>query len=196
MLKNALNLFWAFLMLATSGCSMLFPSESFYAGGFAWIGDELYLYAPMCEGEELSGIEIYEVTRGPDGKASPVITNFWAVSGPTDFSVLNGSVSLGDDAAFSSVIAGDTHPSTWPDSMGMKVIFRDATDEYSNTLDFRKNKQVISLHNDEVVVPVYDVGSDPLEVHYLFDNPNGRSGYGLYSPGEIRDQMGCAKQYF
>jgi len=184
-----------FSVLGMSGCTFL-PGENLYAGGFAWIGDDLYLYAPMCAGEELTGVEIYEVADGAGGSTSPVITNYWAVSDPVTASAAEGSVVLGDDSAFKVVSSGETHPSVWPESMGMRVLFRDATDEYSSTLVYRKNTQVISLHNDEAFVPVYEAGSDPLKVDYLFNNENGRSGFGLYSPAEIRDQMGCAKQYF
>lgn len=92
--------------------------------------------------------------------------------------------------------AGDTHPSLWAELLGMAVTFRDATDEYRHTLAFRKNKRIDPTRNDDTVVPVYDAGSDPMEIDFLFHNRNDRLGYGLYSPAAIRDQTGCARQYF
>jgi len=173
-----------FSVLVMSGC-MFFPSESFYSGGFAWVGDDLYLYAPMCESEKLEAVQVYTAEENPTDHNQPLITDHWNVSAPVDEMTSNGWIVLGDDAGFGRVLA-DGEPKLWPTEVFIKLTQSDDQDEFTSGLYFPR----------ELDIPAYPVGSDPLTIDYLFENPNGRSGPGLYSPEEIRDQMGCAKQHF
>jgi|GEM_PF-2305864 len=185
MLRKALSVLWAFTVLGLSGC-MFFPSESLYSGGFAWVGDDLYLYAPMCEGEELTGIDLHGVKNDPEDLRSIERVDLWAVRGPLATTVSDGWVVLGDDSAFADVVLNGTDPNGWPEIVGILVTHQDAGEEFRSELTLDKGKDL----------PRYSAGSDPLTIEYYFDGPGTERGGERLTPAQIRDQMGCAKQYF
>ena len=184
-LKKYLSLLWMFSVLVMSGC-MFLPGESFYSGGYAWVGDDLYLYAPMCEGEKLESIQVYTEEENPADYDSPFITDYWNVEGPVDEMTLNGWIVLCDDSVFDRVLVGSGDSRGWPERVFITLWQVDDVDEFTSDLVFRPNPDI----------PKYSADSDPVTIDYYFDDPRANAGSGVYSPEEIRARMGCAKQHF
>ncbi|NYT94671.1 hypothetical protein HW126_12780 [Salinispora sp. H7-4] len=171
-------------LLLTSGCGLFLPSHDYYAVGFAEIGDQLHIYAPLCDGERVVGVEAYDnLLAGQEPDYDPALMQFtyWKVQDPTHESVANGWIVLGDSSQFRSteVVAGSNIE--LPELLGITL-----------QLDVGGQHAV----GDVVSVseaPRYPAGADPGSVRYVY-RPE-RDGEDMRSPGEIRDDSGCASGY-
>ncbi|WP_080640909.1 hypothetical protein [Salinispora oceanensis] len=163
---------------------MFLPSHDYYAVGVAQIGDQLYVYAPLCDGERVVGVEAYDnLLSGQEPNYDPDSMQFtyWKAQDPTRESVANGWIALGDSSGFrtTAVVAGSNIE--LPEKLGVSL-----------QLD------VGSQHAVEGVVsvskaPRYPAGADPRSVRYAY-RPE-RNGADARDPREIRDESGCAANY-
>lgn len=171
-------------LLLISGCGVFLPSHDYYAVGVAQIGDQLYVYAPLCDGERVVGVEAYDnLLSGQEPNYDPDSMQFtyWKAQDPTRESVANGWIALGDSSGFrtTAVVAGSNIE--LPEKLGVSL-----------QLD------VGSQHAVEGVVsvskaPRYPAGADPRSVRYAY-RPE-RNGADARDPREIRDESGCAANY-
>jgi len=140
----------------------------------------------MCEGEELTGVDLYDVKRNDEDLSQPKRVDLWIARDPLAPMVSNGWVVLGDDSPFAEVVLSGADPHGWPEIVGILLTHQDAEDEFRSEL-------VLDKAND---LPRYDVGAEPLTIEYFFDGPGTKREGEWLTPAQIRDLMGCAKQYF
>ncbi|MCN0154003.1 hypothetical protein [Salinispora arenicola] len=171
-------------LLLISGCGVLLPSHDYYAVGVAQIGDRLYVYAPLCDGERVVGVEAYDnllAAQEPDYDPASMQFTYWKAQDPTDESVANGWIALGDSNGFrtTAVVAGSNIE--LPEFMGISL-----------QLDVGSQHVV----GDVVSVseaPRYPAGADPGSVRYAYRS--GGDGEDTRDPSKIRDESGCAADY-
>ena len=171
--------------LLSSGCIFL-PSESRYAVGVAKVGDALRIYAPMCEGERVDGIQVYTAEENPANYDEPFITEHWVVEQPVDQKAADGWIKLGADTDFAVVDVEGIHITQWPELFFIRFYQRNRADKFISS----------TYVAEDLPIPEYSASEDITTMEYYFDNPQDRSGGQLLTPAEIRDVMGCAIQYF
>lgn len=171
-------------LLLIYGCGVFLSSHDYYAVGVAQIGDQIYVYAPLCDGERVVGVEAYDnllAGQEPNYDSASMQFTYWKAQDPTHESVANGWIALGDSSRFrtTTVVAGSNIE--LPKFIGISL-----------QLD------VGSQHVVEDVVsvseaPRYPAGADPGSVRYAY-RPE-RDGEDTRDPREIRDDSGCAADY-
>lgn len=171
-------------LLLISGCGLFLPSHDYYAVGVAQIGDQLYVYAPLCDGERVVGVEAYDnLLSGQEPNYDPASMQFtyWKAQDPTDESVANGWIALGDSSGFrtTAVVAGSNIE--LPEIIGITLQL-DVGGPHAVGGVVRVSK-----------APRYPAGADPGSVRYVY-RPWG-DGEDMRDPSEIRDESGCAAGY-
>ncbi|MEU4159741.1 hypothetical protein [Actinoplanes sp. NPDC026670] len=182
-MRKALSLLVTVLAgLLLAGCPGDSAEPLEYRVGVARIGDDYHLFAPVCPGDKLSGVEV----GGPSlaEARSGAAHAWWSASRPADpaASPLEFVV-LGDDSPFQRVAvpAGSN-----PMRPALPADFRVSagyTDGYG--AGYQK-----SMSLQLAAVPAYPAGTDPRRVRFLTRPLDGMGD--LAGPEEIRSHSDCA----
>ncbi|GIG93270.1 hypothetical protein Pen02_82060 [Plantactinospora endophytica] len=174
----------ATLPLLVSGCGYFLPSHHYYAVGVARIGDQVHVYAPLCDGERVLEVEAYDnaaEAQASDDDPDPTRFTYWKAADPTEESVAEGWLILGDSRGFKQtpVSAGANIP--LPERVGISLRLRVERGEHTVG-------DVVAV----LEAPEYPAGTDRRTVRYSYRRENSKD---LRDPQEIRKQSGCAAAY-
>lgn len=93
----------AAVSLLVSGCQFVLPSHDYYAFGVARVGDQIHTFAPLCEGERIVGVEVYDNdAMGKETNFDRTSTRYtyWKVEDPVEELAAEGWIVLGDSGAY------------------------------------------------------------------------------------------------
>ncbi|SIS00473.1 hypothetical protein [Micromonospora avicenniae] len=176
----------AIAVLATSACQYVAPSDDIYTIGVARIGDQLHVYAPVCENERIDVVQVYDneaASRESNFDPDSNTHTYWKVSGPTDALAEQGWIAIGDDSAYRTVIVSAGSSGQLPQVVGVTLKVDDPRGESSVGGAFEVGK-----------VPEYAAGADPKTVKYGYRL--GSKKQELLGADEIRNRSKCAREYY
>ena len=171
-------------VLFAGGCPVL-PGEDFYDVGIAKVGDAYHLYAPMCDGESLDGVEVATESANPADPDTWSTTRYWAVDQAIDQSTKEGWIELGADDDFAVVTVEGAHTTHWPEFFSLTLYQWDGPERFTTSATVMM----------DVPMPEYPADADITTIDHFFDNPHDRNEGAPMSPLEMRYLMGCARQY-
>jgi hypothetical protein len=119
--RSAVAAFLSVLTLA--GCGDLAPGDPVYRVGFARVGDKLYVFAPLCEGERVVDVEAYDnssLLQGSSYDPSSRVVK-WKVAEPVNDDVTKGWIAVGEDKDFRVVTVPGTGVSDLSGNLGIDL---------------------------------------------------------------------------
>lgn len=172
------------LPLVMSGCDALLPSHDYYAVGVARIGDQIYVYAPLCDGERVVGVEAFDnqaAAKASNYDPASMRFTYWKAQDPTEESVADGWIVLGASSEYRTTTVAAGSNIGLPEFVGI-TLHLDVGGEHVV-------EDVFSVSE----APEYPAGADPRSVRYAYRLEDG--GENLRDPREIREESGCAADY-
>jgi hypothetical protein len=169
------------LALPLSGCDGLVPGDPGHEVGIARIGDELHIFAPLCEGEKVIGVEVYDneaILKEPSYDPSNTRFTKWKVEQPVDDDITRGWIVLGDDKAFRVVTVPGGGGGSLNGSLGMTL-----------SIDHDGAVRMIGDGFSVKDAPVYPPGTGIKAVNYAFSDNNSHLLH--LTPDEIRKRTNC-----
>jgi len=185
LMKRWLALPLAAAALVTSGCQLLAPSDDIYEIGAARIGDDVHIFAPMCESERIASVEVYDnqaAGKEPNYDPSTMRFTYWKAQDPNNESAARGEIVVGDDGAYRTVVVPAGSKVGFPKIVGVTFRINDPV----------AGHKVGSAFNIDSV-PEYPAGSDPKSVKYGY-NLGSKKETRLTS-SEIQKKSKCASAY-
>ncbi|MFC5942050.1 hypothetical protein ABUL04_19235 [Micromonospora harpali] len=169
--------------MVVSGCEWIVPGDSVYAVGVAQIGQRIHVLAPLCEGERIEGVEVYDSDAASKQKAAAIAEagfTYWEVEQPRTEAVAKGVIIIGEEEAFARVIvaAGSRRP--LPDVAGIEL-----------TVRLGDSRHVVSDVFRVAAVPSYSADADPGGVKFVYHQGAARSEK-MLTPSEIFKEPECA----
>lgn len=172
------------MLLLVSGCQLVLPSHDYYSFGVARIGERIHIFAPLCDGERILGVEAYDNDAlGRESSPDPASTRFtyWKVEQPVDASAAEGRIVLGDDSAYrvTTVAAGSNIG--LPEIVGVTLHIDTGRDQVV--------EDVVAVAE----VPSYPATANPEDVEYVYQA--GSDEERLLTTAQIRERSKCAADY-
>ncbi|MFI6159368.1 hypothetical protein ACIA59_05415 [Micromonospora haikouensis] len=172
----------AVVMMVVSGCQWIVPGDSVYAVGVARIGQRIHVLAPLCEGERIEGVEVYDNDAASKQTAAAIAEagfTYWEVEQPRTEAVAKGAIIIGEEAAFARVIVAAGSRGPLPDVAGIELTVRRGDAEHVVSDVFRV-----------AAVPSYAADADPGGVEFVYNQ--GARSEKMLTPAEIVKEPGCA----
>jgi len=172
------------ILLLISGCQFALPSHDYYSVGVARIGEEVHIFAPLCDGERIVAVEAFDNDAlGRESSPDPASTRFtyWKVEQPVDASAAEGRIVLGDDSAYQVITVAAGSNIGLPEIVGVTL--------HVNTGGDHVVEDVFAVAD----VPTYPVTADPEDVEYVYQA--GSNEEQLMTAAEIRKTSKCAADY-
>lgn len=172
--------------LAASGCQYVAPSDDTYEIGVAWIGDDLHIFAPLCDDERIASVHVFD--NGAAGKESSFDQDstrftYWKVADPTDDPASRGWIVIGDDSAYRTVTVAAGSTVELPKIVGATFRINDPQPGHSVGGAFHVSD-----------APAYPAGTDQKTVKYGYNL--GSKKEELLAADEIRSRSKCALEYY
>jgi hypothetical protein len=167
----------AFLaMLSLAGCNSLVPGDPGYKVGFARVGDNLYVFAPLCKGGRVSGVEVIDNSLSAEEPSSHPTR--WKVAEPIDDDVAQGWIGLGEDKAFRVVTVPGNGGVNLSGDLGVRISIDRAGVAYRASAAFSVKDAV-----------VYPPAADIRTLKFAYYDGGGPPA--LLTPDEIRKRSYC-----
>ncbi|MEQ4305512.1 hypothetical protein ABNF97_29715 [Plantactinospora sp. B6F1] len=172
--------------LLASGCEYVAPSDDIYEIGVARIGDELHVFAPLCDDERIASVEAIDNTAAAKestfDRESTRFT-YWKVAEPTDDRAARGWIVVGDDAGYQKVSVPAGSAMELPETLAVMFRINDPEAGHSVGGAFEVGR-----------VPTYPAGTDPETVKYGYNL--GAKNEERLTASEISDRSKCALDYY
>ncbi|MGC4820210.1 hypothetical protein [Micromonospora sp. DT63] len=174
----------ACLLVVAAGCQ--FPGDAVYAVGVAKLGDEVHIFAPVCEGERISAVEVYDnkaAAERTDSQASgPARVPYWKVADPRSDAAAKGEFVIGQDDLFAQVLVAVENGAPLPDITAVEI-----------TVIKGDRRRVVGDAFRLSGVPEYPADADPRSVKYVYDE--SANSEKMLTPSQISNESGCAFDY-
>jgi hypothetical protein len=173
----------AFLSLLTlAGCAGLMPGDPGpgYDVGFVRVGDQLYVFAPLCEGERVVDVEVYDNSSSAQGPSYDPSSRAvkWKVAEPINDDANKGWIAVGKDKDFKVVTVPRVGVSELSGNLGIDLSINRAGVVYGTGAAF--------LVED---APVYPAAADIKTLKFAYYDDSGPKV--LLTTDEIRKRNNC-----
>jgi hypothetical protein len=168
------------LVLSLAGCDGLVPGDPVYKVGFARVGDKLYVFAPLCEGERVIDVEVYDNSSLTQGRSyDPSSRSIkWKVAEPVNDDAAQGWIALGEDKAFKVVTVSGNGGGDLSGNLGV-----DFSIDHAGAM--RSAGSGFSVKD----APEYPPAADIRTLKFAFYDDSGPKL--LLTPDEIRKRDNC-----
>jgi hypothetical protein len=169
--------------LGVGGCDLVVQGESFFSAGSARIGDDYYVFARLCDGERVEGVEVIDneaSSKIEDSDPSDLSLTWWKVDKPKATAGDPQFVKLGDDDAYETVTVAKGANIALPEYLGVtfKVVGPGGGGKPLG--------EVFKISD----VPVYPEKTDPTSVKYRITDDDDVTQ--LLTGPEISERSRCA----
>ena len=170
--------------IAVSGCLPIHSAEEPYRTGVARVGDSYLVFPPLCAGEAVVAVHVYDNAAAGaaniDPYADPRFT-WWRVESLRPSVQPSRTITLGDDAPYQRVLVEANAGAPFPEiaAVGLTVTFPGGSKQLDDTFTVSD-------------VPTYDAGTDPATVKYSFHHDGERTDLTM---DEISKKSKCARDY-
>jgi len=171
------------VLLVTSGC---LPGDPNWAYGAARIGDDYQIFVPLCAGERVVRVDVYDnVARYHGASISPTDTSYtwWKAENPKDPNFSGALMVIGDDSPFKTVDVEMDQGRPFPEIFGVELLIDHSSGGVQQLAEAYDSRQV----------PSYPAGTDPSTVPFLWRTENGPVEQ--VTTAEIAKRTGCAAEY-